>query len=251
MPSSALAGARKNTSDTYVATQDIGHVAKFTLLGVEAHADADGVEGWYSWGGYMQTFSEQYALDRNQSVLDCTELGWWTFTGYANNVNAGSIEFATAKIGYRGNVQTSYLNNPREFNDQSITLKWNIYSNAKGIDGYMKILGTIIKSQPEATGELVTEQTVYQEGATPNIAWLIDRGDHGGTVEEEPPSGTGSSVGGRNGSSRGRSGYNRGRRDGGRRGGGGNRSGGGDGTNPGGGGNSNGYNNPGQGGGNR
>lgn len=185
MPSNALAGARKKTQDTFQTTQSLGEVYKFTLLGVEAQADADGVEGWYAWGGYMQTFTEQYALDRGYSATQCSEVGEWTFSATVNNRNAGEIHFATAKIAYRGAVQTSYLSNPVVFTDKTISMKWKVVSNSKGIDGYMKILGTVIKSKPVTSGELLTDQIVYQAGTTPKIAWLITRGDYGGSAEEE------------------------------------------------------------------
>lgn len=176
MPSSALPNARKNTYDDYSASENLGKVYKFTLVGIEAHADADGVVGWYSWGGYMQTFSEQQADNWGQGVLDCTEAGGWWFEGGVNNNWVDGIWFSTAKVGYRGAVQQSFLNTPKVFNNKNITLKWYIDSNSRGIDGYMKILGNIQKNKPNPTGQLVLPE-VIQVGSTPQVGWDIDRSE--------------------------------------------------------------------------
>ncbi|MFK5922241.1 MAG: hypothetical protein QM496_08685 [Verrucomicrobiota bacterium] len=181
MPSSALPDANKNTTDRYTKTVNLGGVYRFSLIGVEALADADGVPGWYTWGGHMQTFSEAYASERGFGVFQCSEVGKWNFKGKANDgsgwVNGGSIYFATSAVGYQGAVQTSLRGTPKVFENKNVKLKWIIDSNSRDIDGYMKILGTLIKDKPEPTGELLTGQIVYQEGAQPVISWVIDRGE--------------------------------------------------------------------------
>lgn len=177
LPSWAIPNAHKTTNDDFQIRQEIGYAYKFTMLGVEAHADADGVVGWYSWGGYMQTFSEQYAIDRGQSALDCTESGWWEFTAGANGEEAGTIRFASALVGYRGSVQQSLLSTPIVIKDQDINLGFYLNTNSRGIDGYMKIIGSILRSKPEPEGQLTFEQTAYPAGVIPNVGWNIERGE--------------------------------------------------------------------------
>ncbi len=181
MPSSALPDAYKNTTDRYEVEVNLGDVYRFTLTGVEALSDADGVPGWYTWGGHMQTFSEAYASERGYGVFQCSEVGRWTFEGYAKRSgggwsSAGHIDFVTSAVAYQGSVQTSYLGSPKVFNNQNVTLKWRVDSSSRDMDGYMKILGTLIKAKPVPTGELQTNQIVYQEGSQPTISWVIDRG---------------------------------------------------------------------------
>jgi len=181
MPSSALPDAYTTTQDTYIKTVDLGEVYRFTLIGVEGLSDVDGVPGWYSWGGHMQTFSEAYASARGYGVFQCSEVGMFTFKGKVRGNNGwtsgGSIYFATSKVGYQGSVQTSLLGSPKVYESQNVKLKWQVTSNSRDMDGYMKILGTVIKDKPEPTGELLTNQIVYQEGAQPVISWVIDRGE--------------------------------------------------------------------------
>ena len=176
MPSTALGSAKKTTQASYNKTQDLGTVYKFTLVGIEAHADADGVVGWYSWGGYMQTFSEQQADEWGQGVLDCTEVGRWYFKGGVKDKHViDGIGFATAKVGYRGNVQRIILGTPKVWTDQNIKLRWEITSNSRGIDGYMKILGSIQKTKPVPTGQLLVPENI-SVGSSPQIGWDINRG---------------------------------------------------------------------------
>lgn len=176
MPSTALGSAKKRTQASYTLNQDLGEVYKFTLVGIEAHADADGVVGWYSWGGYMQTFSEQQAEDWGQGVLDCTEAGRWYFKGGVKNKHViDGIGFATAKVGYRGSVQQIILGTPKVWTDQTITLRWQITSNSRGIDGYMKILGSIQKTRPVPSGQLLVPENI-SVGSSPEIGWDINRG---------------------------------------------------------------------------
>lgn len=182
MPSSALPDARKLQTDRYTKTVDLGEVYRFTLLGVEALSDADGVPGWYTWGGHMQTFSEAYASARGYGVFQCSEIGEWAFKGYAKGesggwTSGGSLYFATSAVGYQGTVQTSLRGTPKVFENQNVSLKWRIDSNSRDLDGYMKILGTLIKDKPEPKGELLTGQIAYQEGAQPVISWVVDRGE--------------------------------------------------------------------------
>ncbi len=182
VPSSAFPDAHKNTTDRYTKSVDLGEVYRFTLIGVEALADADGVPGWYTWGGHMQTFSEAYASERGYGVFQCSEVGEWAFKGYAKGESGGwksggSIYFATSAVGYQGSVQTSLRGTPRVFENQVVKLKWKVDTNSRDIDGYMKILGTLIKDKPEPTGELLTGQIAYQEGAQPVISWVVDRGE--------------------------------------------------------------------------
>lgn len=178
MPSSALPDANKTHADTYIKEVSLGQVYRFTLIGVEALADADGVPGWYAWGGHMQTFSEAYASERGFGVFQCSEVGYWSFTGYANGTWGEHIHFATSAVGYQGSVQTALRSTPKVFQNQEVTLKWEVESNSRDIDGYMKILGTLIKDKPQPTGELITGQIVYQAGSLsqPVISWVIDRG---------------------------------------------------------------------------
>ena len=130
----------------------------------------------------MQTFSEAYASARGYGVFQCSEVGQWGFRGKAKGDDgwktAGTIYFATSKVGYQGSVQSSLLGTPKVYENQNIKLKWVIASNSRDMDGYMKILGTVIKDKPEPTGELLTNQIVYQEGAQPVISWVIDRGNN-------------------------------------------------------------------------
>lgn len=164
-----------DSGDDYYTTQSLGKVYKFTLVGIEAHADADGVPGWYSWGGYMQTFSEQQAIDWGQGVLDCTEAGGWWFEGGVNGTMVEGIWFETAKVGYRGEVSQSFLSSAKVYNDKNITLEWYIWTNSRGIDGYMKILGTVQKSKPVPTGQLIFNNDTFLEDAVPTVGWDINR----------------------------------------------------------------------------
>ena len=182
MPSSALPDAYKNTTDRYEIEIDLGDVYRFTLIGVEALADADGVPGWYTWGGHMQTFSEAYASERGFGVFQCSEVGRWTFEGFAKAAGShwhsgGHIHFVTSAVAYQGSVQTSILSTPLVHENTGVKLKWRVDSSSRDMDGYMKILGTLIRDKPEPTGELLTNQIVYQEGAQPVISWVIDRGE--------------------------------------------------------------------------
>lgn len=177
LPSWAIPNAEKWDDDDFWVEQEIGYAYKFTLLGVEAHADSDGVVGWYSWGGYMQTFSEQYAIDEGQAALDCTESGWWYFDAYVNGEYAGDIEFGSALVGYRGSVQQNLLNTPIVINDQDITFGFYLATNSRGIDGYMKIIGSILRSKPEPSGQLTFAQSAYPAGEAPEVGWNIERGE--------------------------------------------------------------------------
>lgn len=101
--------------------------------------------------------------------------GWWSMGARVNTETLGNLTFTSAKLNELSPMKRMLLTTPKIFREQNITLEWNGTGNTNDPDGHFYILGSAIKEPPVPRGELQINQTHYEDGATPQYGWNIER----------------------------------------------------------------------------
>jgi hypothetical protein len=101
--------------------------------------------------------------------------GWWTMGASVNNQSLGGLSFTSSQLHEQSPIKRKYFSSPVVFHEQNITLGWTGDGNCNDPDGHLYILGSAIKEPPVPRGELDINQTHYENGATPQYGWNIER----------------------------------------------------------------------------
>ena len=101
--------------------------------------------------------------------------GTWSMWARVNDQQIGNLTYTSSELEALSPVLRKYFTTPVVFEEQNITLEWHGTGNSSDPNGHFYILGSAIKEPPVPRGELQINQTYYEDGATPNYGWSIDR----------------------------------------------------------------------------